>query len=290
MKETIQQLDFNNFPPLLKEITDPPEKLFYKGRVPNWQKYKLITFVGSRKYSSYGKQVCEKLIKGLAGTPVIVVSGLAYGIDSIAHREALKQNIKTIAFPGSGLHSSVIYPRGHTKLAKEILDAGGALFSEFPEKQKAAAWTFPQRNRLLAGISHITVVIEAEQRSGTLITARLATEYNRDLFAVPHDITRPTAKGSNNLIKEGAYTLTSSEDLLNALNIKPENKNNPKTEKYLNLSGIEKQIYKLLKSEPSTKDELIKNIQVEITQLNIAISTMEIKGIIKENLGKFYIL
>ena len=181
MNSSIRTIKTAEFPESLKEIPQVPEKLYIVGTLPDPHAYYYLSVVGSRKYTSYGREAAERIIKGLAGYPIVIVSGLATGIDGIAHRAALDAGLLTVAFPGSGLDASVLYPRTNLALAKEIVEAGGALVSEFEPNFRAAPWTFPQRNRLMAGISQGTLVIEAEERSGTLITARLAVEYNKNV-------------------------------------------------------------------------------------------------------------
>src|SRR3989344_2642579 len=183
----LAQLTPNLFPRRLREIPDPTEKIYLKGTLPS-EDHKWLCVVGSRKYSSYGKEVCEKLIEGLRGYPVVIVSGLALGMDAIAHRAALSAKLHCVAVPGSGLDPSVLYPATNRRLADEILKAGGVLLSEFEPNFRATAWSFPQRNRIMAGLSDAVLVIEAEKRSGTLITARLATAYHRDVFTIPGSI------------------------------------------------------------------------------------------------------
>lgn len=174
MSYKINVLKRNDWPPLLEEINQLPKQLFYAGTNPDWSR-KLLCIVGARKNSSYGKEAVETLVEGLRGYPITIVSGLALGIDSIAHRAALKNNLPTIAVPGSGLSLEVLHPQSHTRLAQEIVEKGGMLMNEFDPEFKAAHYSFPQRNRIMAGMSHATLVVEAEKKSGTLITARLAT-------------------------------------------------------------------------------------------------------------------
>ena len=207
-------METSDIPHLLKEISDPPKQLYIRGILPSEDEYKFLTVIGSRKFSTYGKQVCEHLIRGLAGYPIVIVSGLALGIDSIAHQAALDNHLTTIAVPGSGLDDSVLYPASNRGLAQNILRAGGCLLSEFEPTFKATNWSFPQRNRVMAGIAHATLVIEAENTSGTRITARLATDYNREVFAVPGSIFSPASEGTNELIREGATPVTRAEDIL----------------------------------------------------------------------------
>jgi len=182
-----QVIEPSEYPALLKEIPDLPEKLYYTGAsIP--QNNVLIAVVGSRKYTEYGKRAAESIIAGLRGYNVSIVSGLALGIDGIAHRAALKNDIQTIAVPGSGLDLRHIYPHSHRGLAEEILKKNGALFSEYEPDAKIYPSNFPARNRIMAGMSHAVVIIEAAPKSGTLITARLAMEYNREVFAGPGSI------------------------------------------------------------------------------------------------------
>ena len=170
----IRSLLPEEYPELLKEITDPPKQLRYEGELPRAGN-KLLAVVGSRKYSTYGREVCESLISGLSDLPITIVSGLALGIDSIAHRAALRVGLQTIAIPGSGLDRKVLHPHSHVGLAEEILENGGGLMSEYDDTMPAGVWAFPRRNRIMAGMCHATIIIEAEKRSGTPITSPLTT-------------------------------------------------------------------------------------------------------------------
>src|SRR3989338_5938444 len=243
--QTFEILKFDSFPSRLQEIADPPEKLFVKGTLPP-EEHKWLCVVGSRKYSSYGKEVCEKLIDGLRGYKVVIVSGLALGMDASAHRAALSANLPSVAVPGSGLDSEVLYPATNRRLADEILKAGGALLSEFEPNFRATAWSFPQRNRIMAGLSDAVLVIEAEKRSGTLITARLATEYNRDVFTIPGSIFSASSAGPHMLLRLGATPITSQEDLLNALGLSQTNSSTLNAKRYDDCSDDEMRVVKLL--------------------------------------------
>ncbi len=208
--------------PLLSEIPDCPKKLYYEGNIEllNNSSYTYICIVGTRKHTEYGKEVCELLIQGLKGYPVAIVSGLALGIDGLVHKIALSNNIPCIAVPGSGIDHTVLYPQKHTELAKDIVKSGGLVLSEYEPLTRASPWSFPMRNRIMAGLSHATLVIEGEIDSGTLITARLALEYNREVLAVPGSIFSKTSDGPLSLIKNGATPITSVDDLLIALKLK----------------------------------------------------------------------
>ena len=284
MSNPIKQLTKNEFPELLNQIPDPPKQLYIVGNLPK-KETKYLCVVGSRKYSPYGKDVCEHLISGLRGYNIVIVSGLALGTDALAHREALKAGIQTIAVPGSGLGNSVLYPRSNVGLAKNIVDAGGALISEFEENERATPYSFPKRNRIMAGMSHATLVIEAGERSGTLITSRLATDYNRDVLTIPHPIFSKTSHGPSMLLKLGATPITESEDILRALGIKVED--GKKIERS-DLSENERKIITLLEN-PLPKNELIQSLDMSTQDANVLIGAMEIKGVIKEQFGVLHI-
>ncbi len=284
----IEELSPNEFPALLKEINDPPKKLFVQGALPK-EGNKILCVVGARKYTEYGKEVTEKLIAGLRGYPITIISGLALGIDGIAHRTALESNLQTIAVPGSGLDPSVLYPSSHKQLAEKIIEAGGGLITEFEPNFHATIWSFPQRNRIMAGLSHAVLVIEAEQKSGTLITSKLATEYNRDVFTVPGSIFSKTSAGPHMLIRLGATPITSSTDLLTALGFSTEEEMLPPEEKYKECSAEEMEIIKLL-TEPLTRDDLMRALGKPIGEAQGLISIMEIKGIIEERMGEIRLI
>src|SRR3989344_1570604 len=183
----IRELERSEWPEQLLEIPQPPERLWMRGNMPA-EGTKLLAVVGSRAMTRYGQEACEKLITGLAGYPVSIVSGWALGVDPCAHRAALAAGLHTIAIPGSGLDDSILYPRSNRAFAKELLGKGGGMMSEYEPKTPSHVRYFPERNRLMVGISNAVLVIEAGEKSGTLITARLASEYNRDLLCIPHRI------------------------------------------------------------------------------------------------------
>lgn len=268
------------WPAGLKEIPDVPEKIYIKGSLPPID-FTWLCIVGSRKFSQYGKAVCEMLIESLRGQNVVIVSGLALGIDSIAHNKALEIGLKTVAVPGSGLDEKVLYPSLHKNLAKKIIEKGGCLLSEFEPDFKATPYSFPQRNRIMAGLSKVILVVEAEKKSGTLITARLALDYNRDVLAVPGSIMNSTSEGTNFLIKNGATPITNSSDLFEALGLKEANNE----DKYSDCSEDELKIIEILKN-PMSRDELIRESGLSASQAQVTLSIMELKGIIKETMGE----
>ncbi len=204
----------------LNEIPQPPSALWIRGTLPATDVKKLVV-VGSRALTPYGEAICEKLIQGLSGYPISIVSGLALGTDACAHRAALSAGLHTIAVPGSGLSDKAMAPQTNLGLAKEILLAGGALLSEHEPDTTARPQYFPSRNRIMVGLADAVLVIEAGERSGTLITARLASEYSRDLMCVPHRIGDTNSEGPHMFIRLGAELITSSEDILETLGFEP---------------------------------------------------------------------
>lgn len=281
----IRDLPKKDFPPLLNEINDPPKSLRIVGEIPQTEKY--LAVVGSRKYSEYGKAVCEKLIEGLRGYPITIVSGLALGMDSIAHRAALKAGLPTIAVPGSGLDEKVIYPSSHLNLAKEIVESHGCLISEFPDDFKPFPHSFPQRNRIVAGMCHATLIIEAELKSGTLITSKYAIEYNRDVFTVPNSIFSKTSEGPHMLLRLGATPITQSNDIVTALGLKL-HENLFESRDYKDCSSDEHEVINLL-SEPISRNEIIQRLGKPVYVTQTILATMEIKGIIEEVMGEIHL-
>ncbi len=286
----LKTLEKSELPFLLQQINDPPKKLFVKGKLPE-ENAKILCVVGARQHSSYGEEACRKLIGGLRGQNICIVSGLALGIDAIAHRSALEIGLQTIAFPGSGLDEKILYPERNRKLADEILYSGGALLSEFDMDQIGMHWTFPQRNRLMAGISHATLVIEAELKSGTLITSRLATEYNREVGAVPGNIFSKLSEGPHMLIRLGATPITCSNNILEMLGLKT---NDDATQSqlfpiYPNLNNAEQKIIDLLQIEPSTSEQLIFKSELPAKEVSEILSMLEIQDLIERNGGVFKI-
>ncbi|OGZ12465.1 MAG: DNA protecting protein DprA [Candidatus Lloydbacteria bacterium RIFCSPHIGHO2_02_FULL_54_17] len=269
----------DNIPPQLLEIPEPPKELWVAGVLPSSETV-LLTVVGSRKYTSYGKEACEELISGLCGYDIAVVSGLALGIDTIAHEAAMATGLPTIAVPGSGLDPSVLYPRSNLGLAKRILDSGGALLSEFAPDFRAADWSFPQRNRIMAGLAKATLLIEAGERSGTLITARLAADYNREVLVVPGSIFSPTSRGTHQFLKLGATPVTSSEEILRVLGFEPEIAT-PKDVDLATLSEAERAVMEFL-TEPRHRDLIIEELKLPTSEANVLLMKMEIAGLIRE--------
>lgn len=278
----IKEFSKEYWPKGLFEIPQVPEKLYIMGEFSD-EDLVYLSIVGSRKYTSYGKEVCEKLIEGLKGYPICIVSGFALGIDTIAHKKAMEVGLKTIVFPGSGLSKNAIHPKSNVNLIEEVICKGGCLISEYEEDFKATHWSFPMRNRLMAAISKAVLIIEAEEKSGTMITARLATEYNKDVLAIPGNIFSPNSTGTNKLIRLGATPITSVKDLLEALGF--EIKENFQNSLFEDLDKDEKRVLDILR-EPIERDILIQKLNMNVAEANALLSVMEIKDLIKEELGK----
>jgi DNA processing protein len=274
-KYLLLKLNEKIFPPLLKEIPDLPLQIYLKGRIPDPKK-KAVAIVGTRKATSYGLKIARELARDLASQGIIIVSGLALGIDAEAHKGALEAGGLTLAVLGSGINQ--IYPATNQPLAKKIIDQGGALISEFEPDHPPEKWTFPQRNRIVAGLCQMTVVVEAPERSGALITAYLALEYNREVGAIPGEITSVNSRGTNELIKKGAALVKNADDILEVLGL------NPKNEKFDKLDKMEKIILECLQ-KPKNKDELLMETQLPADLLNQKLSLLELKGIISNSEG-----
>lgn len=281
-----RKLSLDEFPSSLREIPCPPSELFLRGTLPDPTQFYYLAVVGSRKYTSYGKEVTERIIGGLAGYPICIVSGLALGIDGIAHQTALEVGLPTIAIPGSGLSDRVLYPRTNLGLAHEILENGGALLSEYPDDFSATPWSFPQRNRIMAGISAGTLVIEAEEKSGTLITARLALDYNRNVFAVPGSIFSAPSKGTNKLIKQGATPITSATELLEELGFIEPPHFTEQQPLDLELFSPDEQVVLLLLDEPRAREEIMARSTLPPARTLSTLTILEIKHTIQERMGK----
>ncbi len=279
-------IERGDFPPLLAEIPDAPKRLFVRGVLPSPEEYKYLCVVGSRHASPYGKRAVAWIIAGLVGYKIAIVSGLALGIDADAHTASLAAGLPTIAVLPSSVDDASIYPSTNRALAARILQKGGALLSEYPEGSRAAMWTFPARNRIMAGLSHATLIVEASEKSGTLITMRLALDYNREVCAVPHPIGSESGAGNNRLIREGATLIRNADDLLEVLGLR--SSTDPREAPHtlpLDLSDPERALLIAL-TTPLTRDELCTLSGLPAQHLNIALSSLSIRGLVIERLGK----
>ncbi len=274
------------YPRLLKEIPSAPYIIYMRGEMD--LNAPMISIVGSRKYTEYGSRAAYAFAKDLAKAGITVVSGMAYGIDSIAHRGALDAGGKTIAVLGDSLDDKNIYPASNLNLAHEII-ANGCLLSDFPIETHAGIGNFPARNRIIAGLSMGTLVIEADEKSGTLITANLALEFNREVLAVPGSIFSPQSLGTNDLIKKGAKVVTSVKDILEELNLERI------PEKSVALTKIpdskeEEILLKIISTDPTHIDNISKASKLGTATVASTLAMMEIKGWVRNIGGQNYII
>jgi len=268
------------YPECLKEISNPPLKLYYKGNLDLLKEERLIAVVGTRNPSSYGKLCCEYMVKKMSRANITIVSGFAKGIDSIAHKTSLLTDGKTIAVIASGL--DIVYPASNLSLYREI-EEKGLILSEYEAGVKPFKSNFPQRNRIIAGLSRGTIVVESKDRGGSLITADLALEFNRDVYAVPGDVFSEYSKGCNNLIRDArAKSLSNINELLEdySWNIEEKNENNKYTKNQL-------LILNSLSSEKNLDNILIET-KIEQTEILAELMTLEIMGVIKSIAGGRY--
>ena len=269
----------DTYPKNLKNIYDPPLFLFYRGNPDLLKSEYLVSIVGSRSTTSYHASATSNLISGFRNQPMIVVSGLAFGIDSLAHQEALNSNLKTIAVLGSGLSEEVIYPKENIRLAKNILNSGGLLLSEYPKHTKPMLHHFPKRNRILAGLSKATIVISGAAKSGTLITAQVALDEGREVYALPGNINQLLSQGPNNLIKNGANILLSYQEILSLYNIEGA----ASEEKIIFKNQLQSNAYGLLQIEALSSAQLANKLKLSLAQTNTLVSELELMGLVKSN-------
>lgn len=269
------------WPVLLSELPPKaiPQKLFAKGTLPASDAL-IVAVVGSRNPTRYGQDITQEIAGALARRNIVVASGMARGVDTIAHRAALDAGTPTIAVLGSGLSEKVMYPQDNRNLSREIAEKGGAVISEYDNDQKPELWTFPQRNRIIAGIAKAVVVTEASEKSGALITARFALEYGRDVLAVPGQMTSPLSRGTNTLLKHGATPVTSIDDIFEALGLEVEGE----TENTRDLLPDEKTILEAL-TEELTTDELIIRTHLAPGAVLATTALLELEGILKNTGG-----
>jgi len=255
------------YPQSLKNIPDPPVCLFVKGK---WEylSYDLFAVVGTRKMTSYGKQVTERFVSEIS-KHFVIVSGMAYGVDTIAHSSALRLNRPTIAVLGCGV--DVVYPKSNKMLYEQIID-NGCVVSEYLPWESPKKFTFVERNRIISGLSVGVLVTEAGVESGALITAKYAIEQGRDVFAVPGDIFRTTSQGTNYLIKSGAFVATEPSDILEYYGFKDHRK-------IVELTDDEAQIFGAIESEV-TIEEMSEKLNVPISQVMLILTTLELKGLV----------
>lgn len=291
-KENIKILDITskNYPYNLINTSSPPLLLYYKGEILPKDEVS-ISIVGSRKYTEYGKACTKSFAYELASCGITTVSGMAYGIDSFAHSYTIAAKGRTIAVLGSGI--DVIYPNENQKLYYEIIE-NGAVISEFPLHTQPISKNFPIRNKTVAGLSLGTLVIEANKKSGTMITARLAGEYGRNVYAIPGPIFNESSCGTNLLIKDGAKIVTCGKDILEDI-YREISKEIPEPKQISlfttpNLSKNEEIIYNKLSLTPISIEDLTTNINLTVSEINSTLTMLELNGYIKSLPGKQYVI
>ncbi len=277
----------NDYPKRLLNCYDSPTLLYYKGN-GNLNASKIVSIVGTRNHSDYGKQICEKITEDLKNEDILIVSGLAYGIDSIAHKAALKNNLHTIGVLAHGLDR--VYPPPNTQLAKDMLQQGG-LLTEFPSGTKPDKQNFPRRNRIVAGMCDAIVVIESSKKGGSIITAELANSYNKDVFALPGKVTDLKSEGCNFLIRNNkAELITSAEDLLNFMSWKPKKVVAKKQRAlFVELTANEKIIAEILNfGDGVAIDEIYLKSGLNSSAVAQALLMMEMNNLVLCKPGKIY--
>ena len=285
MPEKIHHLSDTSeaYPPLLREIAQPPTDLYVRGNLELLQHHQLLAVVGSRAATYYGKQVIAKLLPPIVQAGVPLVSGLAYGIDSLAHQICTANQQPTIAVLGSGIDDESIYPRRHISLAHEIIATGGTLVDEYTPGTPADKFRFPERNRLIAGLTQATLVVQATRRSGSLITARLALEANRDVCAVPGKITDKMSVGTNDLIRQGAIPILKPADLLAVFDLELPTTSAPKLS-VANLTKHQYMVYLTLGDRPLHIDLITAKTKLTAPDIAAALAELELLAAV-ENVG-----
>lgn len=275
-----------HYPNLLREITDPPVGLYIKGELPE-NGSMMVSVIGARRCTEYGRNMAFKLSKDLAKEGIVIVSGMARGIDSMGHRGAIEAKGKTIAVLGFG-HKNC-YPAENRSLMEEI-QKDGCLISEYPPDTEATKYNFPQRNRIIAGISQGLIVVEAGKKSGTLITVDFALDDGRTVMTLPANITSKASEGTNELIKQGCPIVTCAEDVLFEIGAEQKKKQQQNEEKLeFNLSDEEKMVYELIGCEGVTLDYITKMLKMPIQDIQYILTMLELQAAIQKQPGDKYI-
>ncbi len=278
----IKKISINSkhYPAILRKIKEAPRVLYYKGKIKPEEK--CLAVVGTRRYSPYGKQAALEIAGDLAEAGLTIVSGLAPGIDTFAHTASVERGKRTIAVLGTGLDKESIYPQSNLRLAQRILEAGGCLISEYPPGTRGTRFTFPRRNRIVSGLSLGVLVIEAKERSGSLITARLGREQKRKIFALPGPVYSPNSRGTHKLIKEGAMLIENAEDILKEINIP---RSTLPSKHPRGGDREESLILESLKEGPLYVDDIIRKTKLATSRVASLLSVLEIRNKIR-NLGE----
>ena len=281
----IYKLAKKDYPSGLRRVKPRVKKLYYRGKWDEKLFSKAIAVVGARRMTKYGEVMTQKLVSGLVEAGWTIISGFMYGIDTMAHKTCLENNGRTVAVLGSGL--DCLTPAENDNLYTKILESGGVVLSEFEPKQEAKLWTFPYRNRIVVGLSRALLVVEAGEKSGSLVTARWAFGQKKPVLAVPGAVTSSLSAGTNWLIKNGAKLATDANDVLAELG---ESLQGPSLQVRINLTGEEKQVVELLKREEMDADEICRKLNQPISSVSILLSNLALEGAIEESGGKFMVI
>ncbi|OIN89839.1 DNA protecting protein DprA [Candidatus Beckwithbacteria bacterium CG1_02_47_37] len=281
----IKSLNSQAWPKGLGRVTPKIKQLYYRG---NWDSKlftKAVAVVGARRMTKYGEVMTRKIVAGLVEAGYTIVSGFMYGVDTMAHKTCLDNKGRTVAVLGSGL--DCLTPAENDNLYSQILESGGLVISEFQAKQEAKLWTFPYRNRIVVGLSRALVVVEAGEKSGSLVTANWAFKQKKPVLAVPGAVTSSLSVGTNWLIKNGAKLATDANDVLAVLG---ENNRVKWKGRTLPLSGEEKAVVELLRREEMDADEICRKLNKPVSVVSILLSNLGLKGVIEESGGKFMVV
>ena len=287
ISEKIKQIsiDDENYPKLLKKIPDAPKILYYRGNlIADDQNFAIV---GTRHPSPYGQQATLQIAGDIANAGLTIVSGMAPGIDTFAHKICVEKGKRNIAVLGTGLDEKSIYPQQNLPLAKKIIEAGGCLISELPPGTHGSNFTFPRRNRIIAGLSLGVLIVEAKEKSGSLITADYAKKYQKKIFAVPGQIFSTNSMGPNRLIREGAFLVENANNILNELGIKSSVGN---SKNFSDLTPQEQLILEALKEGPIYIDKIIEKTKLTTSAAATTLALMEISGKIRDLGGSVYCL
>lgn len=290
MRDPIASIDINSqyYPPLLREISDPPLRLYARGELGLLTKEKLLAVVGSRRANQYGQYCMMEFLPAVVRAGVSLVSGLAFGVDALSHEICISQHAPTIAVLGGGVDDPTIAPRSNFSLAKRILMEHGLIISEYPPGMPPNKGSFPKRNRIIAGICRHVLIAQAGQASGSLITARLALEYNRDVWAIPGPVNDPLAHGTNKLIQAGAYPITDKEDLLQLLGVISE-ETSTITKAADGLQPLHIQVIKLLSDTPLHIDQIVHDSGLSAAQAAAVLTELELMERVRHTGGMRYV-
>ncbi len=292
IKKTLYKSDFNvitildeNYPSLLKNIYDPPKVLYIKGDIIENDSLSLA-IVGSRKMTNYGAWATEKLVRELSRLGITIISGLALGIDTVAHKTCLENNGRTLAVLGNSL--DIIYPRRNERLYKLIAE-NGALISEYFPSTKPLPYNFPMRNRIISGMSRGVVIIEAKEKSGSLITGYLGLEQGREVFAVPGNISSVFSRGTNRLIQDGAKLVMSIDDIIEEI-YAFKNLDSESDKEFKDLTKLEKKVLNIIRNQPASSDYISEKTGLNIREVMTTLTVLEMKNLIKEVSGGVFML